>query len=213
MDPLALNPLRALDALALNARTFCSLNALALDARPFSPLYALPFQPWALRALNPLPFEPRFRTLDALTLDSGSLGTLRAFGPLALGTLWPLGLALALAGLCTLTAIAAVALGVCRGGERDAGDAGDQEKLATHDVTRSIKPLAYQRTNLGDGPVPDMNGAVIWLIWPLQEGGSALGNLGFILAGALSGVRAFLLAALRTERPHGKARGVQHPNL
>ena len=143
LDALPFDPraLGALNALPLNP-LFGTLDTLPLHARAFGPLDALPFDPRALGALDLLPFDPGpFRALDALALDfrplsplgALALSTLRAIGLLALGTRWPLRLALALAGLCTFAGIAAVALGVGRGGERDAGDAGDQEKLAAHD--------------------------------------------------------------------------------
>lgn len=157
LDPLPFDtrPFGALDPLAFNPLAACTLNTL--DARPLGPLYALAFDPlallgaldtlplkslWSFCTLNLLPFDARtFGALDTLSLD-----TLWALGPLALHPLWPfrslgsltlrtlgaLCLAFALAGLGAFAAVTAVALGVGRAGQRQAGDASDQEKLGTH---------------------------------------------------------------------------------
>jgi hypothetical protein len=143
--PFALLPLGPLDALPLDARTLGPLHTLPLDLLPFGPLDALPLDTGPFRALNTLPLDLRsLSPLDSLplnplwsfrTLHTLPLSPLRPFGPLdslPLRTLWPLCLAFALARLRALAAITAVALGVGRAGQREAGDAGNQEKLGTH---------------------------------------------------------------------------------
>ena len=142
--------LSALDSLPLDALgALDPLNVLALYLRPFSTLDALAFDARPLGTLDALAFDARpLGALDSLPLNLWSLSPLGTFRTLPFRPLWTLGLVFALARLRTFAAITAVALGVGRAGQREAGDAGNQEELGTHDFTRSIRTFEYQRTRL-----------------------------------------------------------------